>query len=54
MIYGNNVPGEPQLGGIYPNANDFSAMALAALDRQCAGSFYRFIKIRVNDDRIFK
>ncbi len=54
MLYGNKVPGEFQSGGIETNVNDFDAMTLALLDGQCAGSFYRFLKIRINDDEIFK
>lgn len=54
MWYGNNVPGEPGLGGMYPTANDFDIMALASLDGKGGASFYNYFFRREFHRDIFK
>ena len=52
--FGNNIPGEPLFGGIYPAANDFGAMHLARLDGKGGASFYEHFFIRSPDEKIFR
>lgn len=54
MWYGNNVPGEPPLGGMYPFANDFEIMNLARLDGKSGQSFYGYFFAGDYDDDLFR
>lgn len=54
MWYGNNVPGEPPLGGMYTSANDLSIMNLARLDGKSGKSFYEYFFICDRSDEIFR
>ena len=54
MWFGNNIPGEPLFGGIYPAANDLGAMHLAGLDGKGGASFYEHFFIRSPDEKIFR
>ena len=55
MWFDNNVPGEPDLGGVYPIANDLFATTLGLLGGKSGlEAFYRYHFVTENDVKPFR
>ena len=55
MWFDNNVPGEPDLGGIYPIANDLFVTTLGLMGgKRGLEAFYRYHFVSENHTEIFK
>ena len=55
MMFDYNLPGVPQLGGTYPQANDLYASTLALMgEGDGMRAFYKHFFIKENHDEIFR